>query len=64
MVLIKLSLHTSRNSQDSEQVEDNDNEKLLELIVRDTGKGISADYLRTRLFTPFAQENTLAPGTG
>ena len=38
--------------------------KLLILRVIDTGKGISPEYLRTRLFTPFAQENALAPGTG
>ncbi|KAH1446182.1 hypothetical protein KXX58_006274 [Aspergillus fumigatus] len=30
----------------------------------DTGKGISEAFLRGRLFTPFAQEDTLAVGTG
>ena len=34
------------------------------LIVRDSGRGMSSTYLRTSLFTPFAQENTMAPGTG
>ncbi|KAB5522962.1 hsp90-like protein [Coniochaeta sp. 2T2.1] len=34
------------------------------LTVTDTGKGISEDYLRNQLFTPFAQENQFAPGTG
>ena len=38
--------------------------KMLIIKVVDTGKGISSQYMRTRLFTPFAQENTLAPGTG
>ena len=38
--------------------------KVLVLRVIDTGKGISPEYLRTQLFTPFAQENSLAPGTG
>ena len=32
--------------------------------VTDTGKGISSKFLKSRLFMPFAQENTLAPGTG
>jgi signal transduction histidine kinase/CheY-like chemotaxis protein len=32
--------------------------------VRDTGIGMSADYLKYQLFTPFAQENNLSPGTG
>lgn len=34
------------------------------LLVHDTGKGISADYLQHHLYTPFAQEDTLAVGTG
>ena len=38
--------------------------KLLVIQIIDTGKGISNEYLRTRLYTPFAQENVLAPGTG
>ncbi|KAI9721273.1 MAG: hypothetical protein M1812_002435 [Candelaria pacifica] len=36
----------------------------VQLTVTDTGKGISSEYLRTKLYTPFAQENSLAPGTG
>ncbi|OCL08077.1 hypothetical protein AOQ84DRAFT_340907 [Glonium stellatum] len=32
--------------------------------VIDTGIGMSADYLKHRLFTPFAQENSLTVGTG
>ena len=38
--------------------------RILEVTVTDTGKGISSDYLRTRLFTPFSQEDVLASGTG
>lgn len=34
------------------------------LTVADTGKGISADFLRSKLFMPFAQENSLSSGTG
>jgi signal transduction histidine kinase len=39
-------------------------DELVVLTVSDTGKGISEDFLRARLFTPFAQEDTLAVGTG
>lgn len=60
MVLVKLALHDPENG----TAADKDNGKLFQLIVRDTGKGISSQYLRNRLFTPFAQENSLAPGTG
>jgi hypothetical protein len=34
------------------------------LEVADTGKGISDEYLRNQLYTPFAQEDHFAPGTG
>ena len=37
---------------------------VMVLTVADTGKGISQEFLSSRLFVPFAQENALAPGTG
>lgn len=37
---------------------------MVTLTVSDTGKGISADFLRSKLFMPFAQENSLSSGTG
>ena len=37
---------------------------VMVLRVTDTGKGISQEFLSTKLFVPFAQENALAPGTG
>ena len=37
---------------------------MVTLTVTDTGKGISSDFLRSKLFTPFAQENSLSSGTG
>ena len=58
--MVKLSLRPL----ESDPVVDTGYGRALELVVRDTGKGISGHYLRTRLFTPFAQENTLAPGVG
>lgn len=39
-------------------------ERTLEIKVTDTGKGISSEYLRTRLFNAFCQEDALASGTG
>ena len=39
-------------------------EEVVTLTVTDTGKGISEEFLRGRLYTPFAQEDTLAVGTG
>jgi signal transduction histidine kinase len=43
---------------------EHDAEEVMLLTVTDTGRGISQEFLNTRLFVPFAQENALAPGTG
>lgn len=40
-----------------------DDEQMV-LTVDDTGCGMSPEFLASRLFLPFAQENSLAPGTG
>ncbi|KAJ5466548.1 hypothetical protein N7539_009504 [Penicillium diatomitis] len=37
---------------------------LLILTVSDTGRGISHDYLHSKIFTPFSQEDSMSPGTG
>ena len=37
---------------------------MVTVTVTDTGKGISSEFLRSKLFTPFAQENSLSSGTG
>jgi signal transduction histidine kinase len=37
---------------------------VIRLTVQDTGQGISPEYLRTRIFQPFAQENNKSAGTG
>jgi CheY-like chemotaxis protein len=37
---------------------------IITLSVSDTGKGISKDFLRKRLFTPFNQEDHLSTGCG
>lgn len=50
--------HNSNGSQDPNI------QYMVTLTVKDTGRGIDADYLRNGLFTPFSQENTLVPGSG
>ncbi|GAB7355615.1 hypothetical protein MBLNU459_g6339t3 [Dothideomycetes sp. NU459] len=34
------------------------------LTVKDTGRGMSQDFLQSHIFSPFVQENPLNPGTG
>ncbi|KAE8254563.1 hypothetical protein A4X13_0g3362 [Tilletia indica] len=36
----------------------------LEIIVSDTGKGMTEDFLKARLFEPFSQEDPFTTGTG
>jgi len=38
--------------------------KRIRLLVQDTGKGISKNFMQDRLFTPFAQESGLTGGIG
>lgn len=37
---------------------------MIKLSVSDSGKGISREFLKTKLFTPFSQQNPLAAGAG
>lgn len=39
-------------------------ERVVKLTVQDTGKGMSEEFIRHRLFKPFSQEDELTPGTG
>ncbi|KAM0548742.1 hypothetical protein ACHAPJ_009738 [Fusarium lateritium] len=40
------------------------NERTVTLIVQDTGRGISEEFLRHTVFKPFSQEDQLSTGTG
>ena len=37
---------------------------ILSLHIRDTGKGMSSEYMERKVYHPFAQEDTFAPGIG
>jgi signal transduction histidine kinase len=37
---------------------------LITVTIKDTGRGIASEFLRSKVFTPFAQENSLSSGTG
>lgn len=39
-------------------------EQVVCFVVKDTGKGISQEYLQRGIFKPFTQEDDLSPGTG
>lgn len=55
LVEVTLSKKTSGTKKDH---------SLAHLCVKDTGCGISRDYLKNDLFSPFAKEDSLSPGVG
>src|SRR4051794_2938252 len=38
--------------------------EMVSLRIRDTGRGMSSEYMERKLYHPFAQEDTFAPGVG
>ncbi|RDW78466.1 hypothetical protein BP5796_06318 [Coleophoma crateriformis] len=38
--------------------------KILSLHIRDSGRGMSTEYIERKLYRPFAQEDSFAPGVG
>ncbi|KAK3082254.1 hypothetical protein LTS18_010671 [Coniosporium uncinatum] len=62
---IRVKLESFESKQEgAEGLETQRPRTIVKLTVTDSGQGISQEYLRTKLFTPFAQESSVAPGTG
>lgn len=62
-----VSLRWANNAQEEASVvrfTDSNRTNNIKLTVTDTGQGISPEYLRTKIYTPFAQENVKAAGAG
>ncbi|CAG8419685.1 unnamed protein product [Penicillium salamii] len=60
---VSLSLEV-KEAPESRYLHTGTREDLITLTVSDTGRGMSADFQRGKLFVPFSQENSLAEGTG
>jgi signal transduction histidine kinase/CheY-like chemotaxis protein len=43
---------------------ESDHQTTVNIMVSDSGKGISPDFLKNCMFSPFSQEDTLQAGTG
>ncbi|KAI9834533.1 MAG: hypothetical protein M1819_002909 [Sarea resinae] len=56
---IHVSLHTK-----DEVSKDGYSRSFVTLSVSDSGQGLSREFLQNRLYTPFAQEDSLSVGTG
>jgi hypothetical protein len=63
-IIISLTQAQSDIVSDESPEAKNMRQSVVNISVLDSGKGISVDYLRSRLFTPFSQEDHLAPGAG
>lgn len=37
---------------------------IVTLKIRDSGRGMSSEFMQRRLYRPFAQEDSFAPGVG
>ncbi|SCN98482.1 related to nik-1 protein (Os-1p protein) [Fusarium fujikuroi] len=48
----------------SQSEDEKGGERMIVLVVEDTGRGISEDFLRNNIFKPFSQEDQLSTGTG
>ncbi|RDW63495.1 hypothetical protein BP6252_11040 [Coleophoma cylindrospora] len=57
-------VHISIQVDEETKSKDGTPEPSLLLSVRDSGKGISDEFLKTQLYKPFTQEDGLASGTG
>lgn len=60
-VHVKLSQEFGTSQQ---QGTSTDGKSVIVLSVKDTGIGMSADFLRYKLYTPFAQQSSFTAGTG
>jgi CheY-like chemotaxis protein len=61
---IQVDMFTEDVQPIQDQNRSSSDQTTIVLRVSDTGNGISTDFLKNKLFTPFSQESTLAPGTG
>jgi signal transduction histidine kinase len=62
-IQIQLSIKPASDNAENGKTQDMLKREIV-LLVRDSGRGISSDFLKTKLFLPFTQESVLAPGTG
>lgn len=54
----------SLQSKDIKPTKSQSQQSIITIIISDSGRGISQEFLHSQLFTPFSQENALNPGTG
>ena len=61
-ILIEVGIR--KVSWDSPRRSANTPQEVLLIHVRDSGRGMSSEYMERKLYHPFAQEDSFAPGVG
>ncbi|KAF2431009.1 hypothetical protein EJ08DRAFT_568907, partial [Tothia fuscella] len=61
---IKVKLESTKQASHTHEGGEDAQVTIIRLTISDTGIGMSPHFMRTKLYTPFAQENSIAPGTG
>ena len=57
-------VRVQRKAQDLPAESDGTKKSKVMLTVSDSGRGISLEFIKTKLFVPFSQENMYVSGTG
>lgn len=57
---IRVNLYQESSNPPTTQSKD----RTIKIVITDTGCGMGEDYIRHRIFSPFAQEDMLSPGAG
>ncbi|TVY67501.1 Hybrid signal transduction protein dokA, partial [Lachnellula suecica] len=61
---IMVQLRVRDSQEESPHHQENHVSKTLSLRIRDSGCGMSSEYMERKLYHPFAQEDTFSPGVG
>ena len=61
---IMVQLRVQDTVEENPQYATKSSSKTLSLRIKDSGRGMSSEYMERKLYHPFAQEDTFSPGVG
>lgn len=63
-IQVQLKLHKQDSGTDVRALLSNHTGDFMCLRIKDSGRGMSTEYMERKLYHPFAQENSFTPGVG
>ncbi|KAI9746644.1 MAG: hypothetical protein M1818_000358 [Claussenomyces sp. TS43310] len=63
-IQVRLRIEDDRKKKSESPKAEESSHRMLAMSIIDTGCGISREYMDRKLYTPFAQEDSFAPGVG